>query len=213
MILKEDGEAVAEYADHAHPTFSAQLQSWLDGEGDKTLGELIEVFETRAYAVVFVILMSVPALPVPTGGATHVFEAIAVLLALQLVAGRDEIWLPRRWRERKVPTDGRFITALLKAIHHLERFSRPRLRFMFGHRVSNVAYGLVVAGGSIAAFVAPPFTGLDTLPALGVVLVSLGVLLEDFVLVAMGLLVGAVGIVLEIFVGAAALDGLKALFS
>ena len=204
---------MAKYADRAQQPLSEQLQSWLEGEGDKTLGELIEVFEKRAFAIVFVILMGVPALPLPTRGATHVFEAIAVLLALELIAGRDEIWLPRRWRKRKVAPDGRFITALLKAIRRLERFSRPRLRFVFGHRVSNVVFGLVVAAGSIAAFVAPPFTGLDTLPALGVVLVSLGVLLEDFVLVAIGLVVGAAGIGLAIFVGGAVLDGLKSLFS
>ena len=204
---------MAKYADRAQQPLSEQLQSWLEGEGDKTLGELIEVFEKRAFAIVFVILMGVPALPLPTGGATHVFEAIAVLLALELIAGRDEIWLPRRLRKRKVAPDGRFITALLKAIRRLERFSRPRLRFVFGHRVSNVVFGLVVAAGSIAAFVAPPFTGLDTLPALGVVLVSLGVLLEDFVLVAIGLVVGAAGIGLAIFVGGAVLDGLKSLFS
>ena len=211
--MVEDDEAVAKYADRAQQPLSEQLQSWLESEGDKTLGELIEVFEKRAFAIVFVILMGVPALPLPTGGATHVFEAIAVLLALELIAGRDEIWLPRRWCKRKVAPDGRFITALLKAIRRLERFSRPRLRFVFGHRVSNVVFGLVVAAGSIAAFVAPPFTGLDTLPALGVVLVSLGVLLEDFVLVAIGLVVGAAGIGLAIFVGGAVLDGLESLFS
>jgi hypothetical protein len=211
--MVQDYGAVAEYTERAQQPLSAQLQSWLEGAGDRTLGELIEVFDKRAFAIVFVILMGVPALPLPTGGATHVFEVIAVLLALELIAGRDEIWLPRRWRERKVATDGRFITALLKAIRFLERFSRPRLRFVFGHRVSNVVFGLVVAGGSIAAFVAPPFTGLDTLPALGVVLVSLGMLLEDFVLVALGLFVLAAGIALTVFVGGAVLDELKSLFS
>jgi hypothetical protein len=43
-----------------------------------------------------VLLLGVPALPLPTGGATHVFEIIAVLLALELIVGREEIWLPRR---------------------------------------------------------------------------------------------------------------------
>ena len=66
-----------------------------------------------------------------------------------------------------------------------------------------------MAGGSIAAFLAPPFTGLDTLPALGVVLLALGVLLEDLLLVAAGVVVGVAGIGLEIMVGGAALRGLK----
>ena len=36
------------------------------------------------------ILLGVPALPLPTGGVTHVFEVITVLLAAQLVVGRDD---------------------------------------------------------------------------------------------------------------------------
>ena len=133
--------------------------------------------------------MGVPALPLPTGGATHVLEVVTILTALQLIVGRDEIWLPQRLRRRTIATDGKFVTGLLKAIRRLERLSRPRLRFLFGHRLSNVAFGLLVAGGAIAAFLAPPFTGLDTLPALGVVLLSLGVLLEDFLLVVVGIAV------------------------
>jgi hypothetical protein len=194
------------------PRLSDEFEAWLRGGTDKTLGALVDVFGKRAFAVVFLLLLGVPALPLPTGGATHVFEVIAVLLALELLIGRDEIWLPRRWRARKLRADGRFVTALVTAIRRVERFSHPRLRFAFGHRASNVVFGLLVAGGSTAAFLAPPFTGLDTLPALGVVLVSLGVLLEDFALVLAGVIVGAAGVALEIALGKAALDVLGRLF-
>ena len=71
----------------------------------------------------------------------------------------------------------------MRMIRRLERFSRPRLRFLFEHRVSNAVFGVLVVGGTAGAFFAPPFTGLDTLPALGVVLLSLGVLLEDVIVV------------------------------
>lgn len=198
--------------DRSLPSVGDELEAWLDGDGPHTLGEMIDVFGERAFAIVFVLLMGVPALPVPTGGATHVFEVIVVLLALQLVAGRDEIWLPERWRAREVSHDGRFVRSLLRLIRRMERLSRPRLRGLFGRRVTNAAFGLVVAGGAIAAFFAPPFTGLDTLPALGVVIVSLGVLLEDFLLVAVGLVVGVAGVVLEVVAGSAALQGLRSLF-
>jgi hypothetical protein len=53
-----------------------------------------------------------------------------------------------------------------------------------------------------------PFTGLDTLPALGVVLVSLGVLLEDFAAAVAGTVVLLAGVALEILVGWAALEAL-----
>jgi hypothetical protein len=193
---------------------SDELERWLSGDGEKTLGSLIELFGERSFAILFVLLLGVPSLPLPTGGATHVFEIIAALLAFELVVGRDQIWLPRRWRMLELGGDKqqRFLSRLMKLIRRLERFSRPRLRFLFDHRLSNIVFGLLVIGGSAAAFFAPPFTGLDTLPSLGVVLLSLGVLLEDFVIVAVALLVGVAGVLLEIVLGSAAINALGKLF-
>src|SRR5256714_628151 len=155
---------------------SVSLDRWLKSDGEKTLGSLITLFEEKSFAILFVLLLGVPALPLPTGGATHVFEVIAVLLALQLTAGRDRIWLPQRWCKLELAgrKQQRFITGLMKMIRRLERISRPRLRFLFGHRLSNIVFGLLVIGGGAGAFFAPPFTGLDTLPALGAVAPYLG---------------------------------------
>lgn len=189
---------------------SEQLERWLRTRGDKTLGSLIALFEEKSFAILFVLLLGVSALPLPTGGATHVFAIIAMLLALELIVGRDQIWLPQRWRNLELAGEKRqrFITALMKMIRRLERLSRPRLRFLFGHRLSNIVFGLLVLGGSAGALLAPPFTGLDTLPSLGVVLLSLGVLLEDFIVVVLALVVGAAGIVLAFVLGNAAINSL-----
>jgi hypothetical protein len=193
---------------------SEQLERWLSAAGEKTLGSLIEVFGHKSFAILFVLLLGVPALPLPTGGVTHVFEIIAVLVALELIAGREEIWVPQRWRKLELagPRRQRFVTALLKMIRRLERFSRPRMRFLFNHRLTSVIFGLLVLGGSAGAFFAPPFTGLDTLPSLGVVLLSLGVLLEDIVVVAVALVVGVVGVALEAVLGSVVIHGLGTVF-
>jgi hypothetical protein len=189
---------------------SHELERWLQSDGEKTLGTLVELFEHKSFAILFVLLLGVPALPLPTGGATHVFEIIAVLLAAQLIAGRTEIWLPQRWRRLELAGDRqqRFVGALMRMIRRLERFSRPRLRFLFDHRLSNIVFGLLVIAGCAGAFFAPPFTGLDTLPALGVVLLSLGVLLEDAAVVVLALAVGVAGVALEIALGSAAIKGI-----
>ena len=201
-------------AHHASPNVSGELEQWLGSEGDTSLGSLIEFFGQKSFALVFVLLLAVPALPLPTGGATHVFELVAVLLALQLIVGRKEIWLPKRWRKLELagPKQQRFIRALIKMIRRLERCSRPRFQFLFDHRLSNITFGTLVVGGSVAAFIAPPFTGLDTLPSLGVVLLSLGVLLEDVAIVVLALIAGVVGVALEIFLGTAAVHGVASLF-
>ena len=193
---------------------SDQIERWLATDGEKTLGGLIDVFQEKSFALVFILLLGVPALPLPTGGATHVFEVITMLVALQLVLGRDKIWLPERWCKVELGTGGsrtRFLKGLTKVIRGIERFSRPRLRFLFDHRASNAVFGLLAIAGSLAAFLAPPFTGLDTLPALGVVLLSLGVLMEDFAVVVLAVIVGVVGILLELVLGKAALSGIRKL--
>jgi hypothetical protein len=193
------------------PTVSGDLERWLSQDGERTLGGLIERFGPKSFALVFVLLLGLPALPLPTGGATHVFEIVAMLIALELIAGRDEIWLPKRWRRLDVAgrRQQRFLNALIRMIRRLERVSRPRLRFLFGRRLSNVVFGTLVVGLSVAAFLAPPFTGLDTLPALGVVLLSLGVLLSDGAIVVVALFAGAAGVVLELFLGTASIHGLS----
>jgi hypothetical protein len=193
---------------------SDELERWFASDEDKTIGGFNEFFGEKTFALLFVLLMATPALPLPTGGATHVFEIVVVLLAGQLIAGRDDVWLPKRWRGVEVggARQQRLARGLIKLIRRVERVSRPRVRFVFGRRLSNIAFGVLVIGGAVGAFFAPPFSGLDTLPSLGVLLLSLGVLLEDLAVVVAAIVVGGVGVVLEVVVGTAAIHGLSSLF-
>jgi hypothetical protein len=206
--------ALGESTTNGATRLSDELERWLRSDADQTLGDLIDLFEERSFAVLFLLLLAPSALPLPTGGVTQVLEVIAILLALQLIANRDCVWLPRRWRALELGGEkrARFLTGLVRVVRRLETVSRPRLRFVFGHRLSNIVFGALVIAGSLGAFLAVPFSGLDTLPALGVVLASLGVLLEDFFLALTGALVGLAGLILEILVGWAALEGLSELF-
>ncbi|MEA2141353.1 MAG: hypothetical protein QOC91_1452 [Solirubrobacteraceae bacterium] len=193
---------------------SDQLERWLKGDGEKTLGGLIDVFGEGSFAIIFVLLMAVPALPLPTGGVTHVFEVITMLLALELIIGRRTVWLPDRWRRLDLAGETRqkFINTLLRRIRWLERFSRPRARWLFGHRLSGSVFGVAVLGLALTAFLAPPFSGLDTLPSLGVVVLALGYLLADIVLACVGAVIGLLGVASVIFLGNIAVKAVKSIF-
>jgi hypothetical protein len=190
-----------------------QLERWLTGGGERTLGSLVHAFGDKSLAILLVVLLGVPALPLPTGGVTHVFELIALLIAPQLIVGRHEVWLPQRWRALELagPRQQKFVGGLMKLIRRLERISRPRWRFLFRRRLSDVLFGVLAIAGTVAAFVSPPFSGLDTVPALGVVVLSLAVLLEDALVAAVAVLLLTVGIVLEIALGAAAIHGISSI--
>jgi hypothetical protein len=194
--------------------FSDQLEEWLRRDEPKTLGALGNVFEEKSFAVTILFLMFVPALPLPTGGITHVFEAITVVLAAQMVLGRRTIWLPKRWRQRELGrlTTGKAVPFMIRRIRWFEKFSRPRGARLFRQRWFLRLLGLVLIGFAIAAALAPPFSGLDTLPGLGAVGVSLSIILEDVVVLGIGLAIGTAGIALILTIGAALLHFVRNLF-
>jgi hypothetical protein len=166
------------------------------------------VFAEKSFAVVFTVLMAVAALPIPTGGLTHVFGILSILISLQVIVGRRNLWIPKRWQELKLGATAqeKFIPTLIRFIRWLERYSRPRMTDLLGSAALVRFYGLAVFICSLGVTLTPPFSGLDTLPALGIVLMSLAIILEDSVLFLVGLVVGTVGVSLMVFLGAAAFE-------
>jgi hypothetical protein len=184
---------------------SVELEQWFGSDRKKTGADLLDTFGPRSFAILFIVLMALPALPLPTGAVSHVLEILTMLLALELVIGRTEVWIPKRFRNRELKglSNPKFSNTLLKRIRWFEKFSRPRMAGLLGNRLTGVVFGVAVFGFALTAFLAPPFSGLDTLPALGVVVLSLGVLLGDIVIAGIGLGIGAIGIAVVIGLGKA----------
>jgi hypothetical protein len=193
--------------------FSDELGRWLRSDEPKTIGAVSEVFAEKSFAVAILLLMFVPALPLPTGGITHVFEVITVLLAAQMVAGRHTVWLPERWKRRELgaTSTDKAIPFIIRRIRQVERFARPRGVWLFERGWVRRLLGLVLIAFAVGAAVAPPFSGLDTLPALGAVAVALAIILEDVVVLAIGIALGAGGIALILTIGAALVRLLRSL--
>ena len=185
-------------------TFSDQLEGWLRADEPKALGSLGDVFAEKSFAVTILLLMFVPALPLPTGGISHVFEAISAVLAAQMVLGRQTIWLPDRWNRRELgpAITEKAIPFMLRRIRWFEKWSRPRGAALFDHPTTTRLLGLALIGLAVASALAPPFSGLDTLPSMGAVAITLGIVLEDMLVVVAGMLIGAGGVVVIATVGA-----------
>ena len=111
-----------------------------------------------------------------------------------MVAGRRSVWLPAAWLRRTLgpATTDKAIPVLARMVRRCERFARPRGVAVIEQGWAWRVTGLVVGGLATAAALAPPFSGLDTLPALGVVLIALAIVLHDVVLAVVGIAVGAV---------------------
>jgi len=185
--------------------FSDELDTWLSSDAPKTLEDLGNAFAEKSFAVTILLLMFVPALPLPTGGISHVFEVIAIVIALQMVAGRRTIWLPRKWKQKELgkTITGKGVPFVIRRVRWFERFSRPRFAGLFNQRWFLRVIGLVIIVFTTGALLAPPFSGLDTLPALGVVTICLAIILEDAIVLGIGMVIGSGGLVLIVTIGAA----------
>lgn len=195
-------------------TFSEELNDWLRHGHDKTITGLIDVFGEKSFAIVFLVMMALPALPIPTGGVTHVTEIITALVALQMIVGLKKLNLPGRWNKFNIGKlmAGKAAGKLIGVVAWFEKYSRKRFSGAMRSTILSSMIGLFVLVFTVAAFVAPPFSGLDTLPALGVVVISLSIILEDISFLIIGIALGVTGIGLEMTAGAALYKGLTHFF-
>lgn len=182
-------------------TFSTELETWLESKGPKTIGDLQKVFGSKSFAILFLILMFIPSLPIPTGGITHVvLLPVVMIAAVEMIFGVRTLWLP--WFITRIELGDKSLKKalpfMMRRIRWLENFSRPRLAGQFDKIWFRSLTGLFIFSLALGAFVAPIFSGLDTLPSMGAVIISLAIILEDAVLYFMGIIVGLFGLSLVV---------------
>lgn len=190
----------------ARRKFSNQLEDWLQQPGKKTVGDLDDVFGEKGFAILFLLFMFIPSLPIPTGGITHfVLLPVVWIASLEMIFGRRTLWFP--WFITRIELGKSLLEKglpfMMRRIRWIEKRSRPRLSHYFEAAAFRSFAGLCVFLLAVAAFVSPPFSGLDTLPSLGAVIIALSLILEDAMLFLAGLAVGVGGIgVMVIFANA-----------
>jgi hypothetical protein len=178
--------------------FSDHLSILLTQHKKIKLIDLNGIFGEKSFAIAFILLMIIAALPLPTGGVTHIFEIITILLSIELILGRDRIWLPKKLENHEIHSLKKNKTKqkLVSFIKFLEIFSRPRGHFIANHHIFVRFIGFAVMILALSAFFAPPFSGLDTLPALGIVVLSLGLVFDDIIITILGLFIGFSGLII-----------------
>src|SRR5512132_1093620 len=122
--------------ENTNKRFSARLESWLEGDESKTIGALTDLIDEKSFALIIMVLLFPSALPIPTGGVTHVLELIAALVACQMVFGRQELWLPRRFRDHELgeAVTGKAVPVIIRRVRWFERWARPRLATLLDTR-------------------------------------------------------------------------------
>jgi hypothetical protein len=191
----------------------ADIRAALADPGNATLGALAGALAVRGFGLVAFALALPMALPVPVPPGVNVALALPLLiLTAQQAAGARRLWLPARVAAVRLPA-GWLARVLARAepwAARLGRVVRPRLAWATGPVGSRAAGA---AGLIMALSICVPVPLSNTVPALGIALMALGVLTRDGLLVLAGGAGGLAWVAGLVAAGAWALHAAGALFA
>ena len=161
-----------------------------------TLENVLDLAGERIFGFLFVILSLPSALPLPAPVISIPFGIIMIVLAVQLIIGRQEPWLPEKFAKRpiKLETAQKFVKAGIPFLQKIEAVSRPRLPFVCTTIPGKIIIGLAIA--LMSTFMMIPIPGTNTLPAIGIFVTGFGLLEDDGAISLAGLTICAIAAIL-----------------
>ncbi|WP_341815905.1 exopolysaccharide biosynthesis protein [Wolbachia endosymbiont (group B) of Idaea biselata] len=160
-----------------------------NNDNDKvTLFDIKTALHERGFGILIIIFslpLSVP-IPVPPGYTT-ILSIPLILFSLQLLFGFDSPWIPN-WLERKSFQRSTLALVVEKTspiLKKIEKFMKPRMSFIFlGPGEKILAFMMLLC----AIIIALPLPFTHFLPAIGITLISLGIMGKDGFLSTLGVL-------------------------
>ena len=152
------------------------------GDAGLTLHEIRDRLDERAYGLL-ILLLSIPCLVPGLYGVPQVVGLIVILLAGQMLVGREEPWLPRWFLNLRCK--GSWLKAMADfaetKLGWIDRLSRPRLRrFADGPGEKLAAVFMILATVTIVM----PLT--NTIPSIALAVLSVGLIQRDGLFVLAG---------------------------
>ncbi|MEB3226390.1 MAG: exopolysaccharide biosynthesis protein [Synechococcus sp.] len=150
-----------------------------------SLAQVMAIAKEKVFGIVLAILSFPSALPIPAPGYSTPFGVLIFVIAIQLILGRTQLWLPLSWQRKTVKTTMAqgVLEKGLPWLKKIEAIAYPRLPFVCQSRPGRMIMGLTMA--LMATSMMIPIPGTNTLPAMGVFIMAFG-LQEDDGLISVG---------------------------
>lgn len=147
-----------------------------------TLNDILALTGERGFGFLFVILALPSALPIPAPGYSTPFGLLLFFLAVQFIGGAKRPWLPQRMANWGVSIEvaRQFAKGGIPWLERLERVTQPRLTFLCQKLPGRAFVGIAIALMSISMMLIIP--GTNTLPAIGIFLIGIGLFEDDGVI-------------------------------
>ncbi len=159
------------------------------------LSEIGRSLGNRSFGLLLLVFALPNAQPIGFPGLSTITGIPLALIALQMVLGREQPYLPAWLGRRSLP--GREFSQLVEKttpwLARIERLLKPRLGWMTGKRGERVLGAFCL---TLAAILMLPLPLGNLLPGISIVMLALGLMEKDGALILVGLTVGLAGIAL-----------------
>ena len=157
------------------------------------LATINEALGSRSVGSLLLFLSLPMVIPVPAPGISVVFGIPLVIISLQLLFGRQSLWLPASIANRAISRENLhvYVTRALPALRRVEHLVQPRLAGM----TSCLAIQAIGAMSLLLAFViALPVPLGHLIPGAAISIMALGMIERDGVAICAGLLTGIIAL-------------------
>lgn len=192
---------------------SEVLRELAEGEGERVaFGEILVGLRHRAFGFALLIFALPCCLPMPPGIPTICGIAL-VIIALNLIAARQRLWLPRALADKSMARADlrRMVARLAPRLERLEKVCKPRLAIVT-EPVGKVLIGIVILMLGFIMILPIPFLG-NMPPGFAASVIAIGMTERDGLIVLIGALVSAVAIAVASVATWAAILGIVNFFS
>lgn len=153
-----------------------------------TVDELTKELKGRGFAML-PLLLALPFCVIPVPGLSTPFGIAVFFIGISIAAGQEP-WLPA-FARRKTISPARLVRILDGGIwfaRTMERFVKPRMRFLQSWPGMMNVIGLGIASGGLLLMLPLPIPFTNTIPAWAVVFLAAGIMQRDGLLVLLGFL-------------------------
>jgi hypothetical protein len=161
--------------------------------------DIIEQLHERGIGFLLFIFALPAALPLPGLGINVIIALPLLVLTVQQAMGRHSLWIPQKMKYKSI-SRARFesmVSAAMPFLKFIEKLIKPRLEFVtqgvFSHLIG--VFGVIM---TLAVCVPLPLT--NTVPAFGVAMMAVGVIMRDGLAVIAGALIGLAWVAMLTFV-------------
>jgi hypothetical protein len=165
----------------------------LHEDGVVTLGEISDKLRDKGPMLLSLICVLPFMQPIPIPGLSTVLGFVILLQGVGLVISGKPL-LTQRMKDVQLSPEkvATFVKVARKIFPWIGWMVKPRGRHFVKHRVNQIICGFVLSGLALFLSLPLPLPSSNFIPAIGIFLICLGLLEEDFLLVMLGILYSAI---------------------